>query len=87
MFQKDNIQNKDEKEKVLDIKDFYHRLKGKLDDTWVQSAMLHGSKLWAMNTDLQWLEINETRIFYWICNVSVHEQERTNEPQEKRLDI
>uniref|UniRef100_A0A0L8HFH9 Reverse transcriptase domain-containing protein n=1 Tax=Octopus bimaculoides TaxID=37653 RepID=A0A0L8HFH9_OCTBM len=52
------------------------RVKGRLYDACVRTAMLHGSETWAVTAeDMHKLARNEASILYWMCNVSVHTQQ------------
>ena len=86
MLQKHSSQSKNGVEKVQDAitKGFSLRVKGRLYDACVQSAMLYGSETWTLNTeDVRRLERIEASMLRWMCNVSVHERRSTNELREK----
>lgn len=43
---------------------------GRLYSTCVYTVMLHGSETWPVEEeDLIWLEMNDTRMVRWMCNI------------------
>ncbi|XP_014675865.1 PREDICTED: uncharacterized protein LOC106815854 [Priapulus caudatus] len=65
---------------VLTSRHLSLRTRGHVYGTCVRSAMLHGSKTWAVKSvDLQRLRGNDRAMIRWICNVTIGDLAPSNE--------
>ena len=60
---------------ILTSKHISLTVRGKVFDTCVRSALLHGSETWAPTApDLQRLRRNDRSMIRWICGVKPHDE-------------
>ena len=61
--------------------------RGRLYSTCVYTVMLYGSETWPVEEeDLIWLEMNDTRMVRWMCNIR-HEDRISSEKFRTRLKL
>ena len=69
---------------LLTAKGLSLRVKGRLYDACVRTAMLHGSEAWAVTADdMRRLERNEGCMLRWICSVRMYDQQSVSSLRER----